>query len=311
MPSLTEAYTTDRVGPSLGQLLVGLILFLLGALLIISGIIVATTEVIYGTDIAALTAKRQFGGVLAGSGIPAVLLGVFTVLPSARMTKIAAVVGAVIAMVGVGLFRYAYPCRWSGSTCGAGLADLTLLTVGIYFLGALTAFWALFAGIANVKLRNNPGGTATINVQTKGETKYIERESTSGLSGIGLFGKPSSADPLETASSDGGEHTEVLHTPSEGSRQGQTHPQTKSPDKVETRPTRGETSQMTGENPEWNSTRINPSMGDEYCGTCDRFEYRQTETGIQPYCAAHDEYMDDMDPCEQWEPRQGSGPSFR
>jgi hypothetical protein len=42
---------------------------------------------------------------------------------------------------------------------------------------------------------------------------------------------------------------------------------------------------------------------DRYCGSCAQFKYVRTDTGIQPYCAHHDELMDDMESCESWEPR--------
>jgi hypothetical protein len=43
--------------------------------------------------------------------------------------------------------------------------------------------------------------------------------------------------------------------------------------------------------------------GDAYCGSCRSFQYVRTDAGMRPYCARHDELMDDMDACEQWEPR--------
>jgi len=42
---------------------------------------------------------------------------------------------------------------------------------------------------------------------------------------------------------------------------------------------------------------------DRYCGSCAQFKYVRTDNGIQPYCAHHDELMDDMESCESWEPR--------
>jgi hypothetical protein len=206
MTSLSEVYRGKKRGPSLRRLLFGLSLFLAGGALVVSGIVVATTEVLYGADLAALTAKRQLGGVLAGVGVPAVFLGIFAVLPSGRLTKAAAVVGAGIAVMGVALFTYAYPCRWSGSLCGAGKPNLTLMTVGIYFLGAMLTFWCLFVGVANFKTRNDPGGTAKVNVTRKSETRYVPVErSRGGLGGIGFFGGTPDGDvETQTADRNGG-----------------------------------------------------------------------------------------------------------
>jgi hypothetical protein len=45
-----------------------------------------------------------------------------------------------------------------------------------------------------------------------------------------------------------------------------------------------------------------PGPVDQYCGNCAHFDYVRTDDGIQRYCGFHDEVMDDMDPCESWEP---------
>ncbi|MFB6091170.1 MAG: ribonuclease BN [Halobellus sp.] len=297
MPSLSEVYRGKQSGASLRRLLFGLGLFLAGALLVVTGIVIATTDVLYGTDPAALTAKRQLGGVLAGVGVPAVFLGIFAVLPSGRLTKAAAVVGAGIAVVGVALFTHAYPCRWSGSLCGAGKPDLTLMTVGVYFLGAIVTFWCLFVGVANFKTRNDPGGTATVNVTRKSETRYVPVErSRGGLGGIGFFGgTPDGEVETQTGgrggsgssgsagtASDGGTEAESISSPLDEST---TQPQSQSPDGRQ------------------KSDSRDLDASDTYCGNCAHFEYVRTEEGIQPYCGAHEELMDDMDACEEWTSR--------
>lgn len=42
-----------------------------------------------------------------------------------------------------------------------------------------------------------------------------------------------------------------------------------------------------------------PDLTDRYCGNCASFTYG--ESGIQPYCAYHDERLDTMEPCQDWE----------
>ncbi|WP_049985849.1 DUF7139 domain-containing protein [Halobellus rufus] len=312
MPSLSEVYRGKQTGASLRRLLFGLGLFLAGSLLVVSGIVVATTGLLYGSDIAALTAKRQLGAVLAGVGIPAVFLGIFAVLPSGRLTKAAAVVGAGIALVGVALFTYAYPCHWSGSLCADSTPNLTLPTVGIYFLGAMLTFWCLFAGVANFKTRNDPGGTAMVNVTRRQETRYVPVErSRGGFGGIGFFGGTPDGD-VETqtgsagsgAASDGGSDAEVISSPLDDSASG-SGTQTESP----SRPSRQSQSPSASGGTSPPQSTAGPSGGggfdaaDSYCGNCAHFEYVRTDSGIQPYCAAHEELMDDMDPCEEWTPR--------
>ncbi|SHH67228.1 DUF7139 domain-containing protein [Halobaculum gomorrense] len=45
------------------------------------------------------------------------------------------------------------------------------------------------------------------------------------------------------------------------------------------------------------------SPGDSYCGSCGHFQYVRTDQGMQPYCSLHDDLMDDMDACDDWNPR--------
>ncbi|RLM59566.1 ribonuclease BN [Halobellus sp. Atlit-31R] len=326
MTSLSEVYRGKQAETSLQRLLFGLGLFLAGALLVVSGIVVATTDVLYGADPAALTAKRQLGGVLAGVGVPAVFLGIFAVLPSARLTKAAAVVGAGIAVIGVALFTYAYPCRWSGSLCGTGKPDLTLLTVGVYFLGAIITFWCLFAGVANFKTRNDPGGTATVNVTRKRETQYVPVErSRGGLGGIGFFGSTPDGDvETQTAGTSGtGASGRAGSTPGPASDGGTDADTISSPlDEPSGRPSRSPDGAAAGRRNRSASRAQGPQSprddgtatasgpgtpgttpGDTYCGNCAHFEYVRTDSGIQPYCGAHDELMEEMDPCEEWTPR--------
>ncbi|MCO8267731.1 YihY/virulence factor BrkB family protein, partial [Haloferax sp. AB510] len=188
MTSLSEAYHGGRGGPSLRRLSLGFGGFLLGVLLVVAGIVVATTDV-YTSGGATLGEARELGGILGGIGVPAVFLGVLAVLPASRRTRAASLIGASIAVLGVALFSHAYPCQWTGATCGAGLPDLTLETVGVYFFGTVTTFWCLFVGVANFKTRNDPGGTATVQVTKKGETRVVEVEkSGGGLGGIGFLG---------------------------------------------------------------------------------------------------------------------------
>jgi hypothetical protein len=297
---------------SLRRLTFGLGLFAAGSLLVVAGVIVATTELVYGTDIAALTAKRQLGGVLAGVGVPAVFLGVFAILPSGRLTKAAAVVGAGIGVVGVALFTHAYPCRWSGSVCGAGKPNLTLATVGLYSLGVLLTFWCLFVGVANFKTRNDPGGTAKVNVTRKSETRYVpvERAKNAGAGGIGFFGDTPDGN-VETqtggpgAASDGGTASESITSPlgGAGSSTPTSQPSASTSGTATDRRSDAAAPGPNGASGRDRATGPDAAAGDVYCGNCAHFEYVRTDEGIQPYCGAHEELMDDMDPCQQWESR--------
>lgn len=299
MTSLSEAYNT-AAGKNPGRLYLGVALFLVGALFVIAGIVVTTTNVLQPAINVA--EARLYGGVLAGVGVPAVFLGVFTVLPAGRQTRAAAVIGASISLLGVALFWHAYPCQWIGANCGKDLMNLTLPTVGIYFLGTITTFWCLFVGAANFKTRNNPGGTVRMEVTRQGETKIIEvpAAQAKSFSGVGLFGtqpdgevetqtaqskrpktssqptrptKPSS--PMGATVSDGGASGTDIRSPLDGSKD---DAEVMAPD----------------------SPKTAPSRGDAYCGSCAHFQYVRGDNGMVPYCGYHGEVMDDMTACQEW-----------
>ncbi|MFO8116588.1 MAG: hypothetical protein R6U01_14725 [Halorubrum sp.] len=188
MTSLSEAYGgrgRSEVDPR--RLYLGVGAFVAGTLLLVAGILVAA-EVVLPSGYTS-GAARRLGGILGGVGVPLLLLGVMTVLPADRNTRAAAVVGAGVMCLGVALFAYAYPYHWVGGP-RPDLTDLTLPTAGLYFVGAATTMWSVFVGVANFKTRNDPGGTVTMEVTHKGETKIIEvgRDQVNGMGGVGLLG---------------------------------------------------------------------------------------------------------------------------
>ncbi|MEF8780249.1 MAG: ribonuclease BN [Haloferacaceae archaeon] len=339
MTSLSEAYG-DGPGTEvdLRRLYLGTGLFVAGVLLVVAGILVAGTELLTGIGYS-LTDARLYGGVLGGLGVPAVFLGISAVLPASRTTRAAAVVGAAIAILGVAMFWHAYPCQWIGSNCGEGLADLTLATSGVYFLGTVTTFWCLFAGIANFKTRNDPGGTVTMEITRKGETKIVEVErGLGGLGGIGFlgstpdgdvdtqtnrdgsegFGRSSGASsasttagpaggptPTSAPTSDGGAESRDLSSPLDSSGPSPEGPSAPSAGRSSGR---SPTARGTGNRNASGSGDPDGGSGataDRYCGSCAQFRYVRTPEGMQPYCDFHDEEMDDMEACDEWTPRGG------
>ena len=289
MASLGEVYGGEgRRETGVRRLYAGGALFLAGVCLVVAGIVVATTGIVRGDGVG-LFAAREYGGVLAGVGVPAVFLGILTVLPADRSTRIAAGVGAAIALLGVGLFTHAYPCRWSGASCAPGLPDLTLPTAGVYFLGALIAFWYLFVGVANFKRRNDPGGTVRMEVTRQGETRVVEVDPRrKGTVGLGT-GTPDGAAQTQTGAGGGPGATAA---PDDGAV-------------LVDEPAASDGGATTDEITGFDDGRIDRESvpGDPYCGNCEQFEYVRTERGMQPYCGAHDEQMDDMEPCDEWRPR--------
>jgi len=307
MTSLGEVYHgDDRSGPSLRQIYAGSSLFVVGIVLVVAGIVVATTDVLLGGG-TTLFDVREYGGILAGLGVPAVFLGISAVLPAERSTRAAAGIGASVAVLGVTLFAYAYPCRWSGANCAPGLVDLTLPTVGVYFLGALTTFWCLFVGIANFKTRNDPGGTVTMEVTRQGETKVIEVDRSKARGGVGLGGSSSTPTASVGAQvSDGGNDDDEIREVASVSSSSPS-PSPAASDASGSGGGGTATAASGGGGSEvWKSTAATDATtdnADRYCGNCEHFEYVRTERGIQPYCGFHDGVMADMDACEDWNGR--------
>ncbi len=208
MTSLSEVYTADaEFQTSLRRLYAGLGLFALGGLLAIAGVVVGAT-----TPLGSLTASWEWAGILAGLGVPAAILGVFIVLPSGRRTRVAAVIGAALSILGVALFAHAYPCQWVGSNCLGDRSLLTLPVALLYSAGIITTLWCLFTGIVNFESRNSPGGTARVEVTTQGETKVIEVPTSelSKFSGsMGVLGGTPDVDSPDRPGAGGGSDSSV------------------------------------------------------------------------------------------------------
>ncbi|MGM0604408.1 MAG: DUF7139 domain-containing protein [Halobacteriota archaeon] len=334
MTSLSEAYHGDaatRAGNR--RLVLGFGLFSTGVLLVVAGILVAGTELLLSRGYG-LGDVRLYGGILGGLGVPAVFLGIFSVLPASRNTRAAALVGASLAIFGVALFAHAYPCQWIGNTCSIEAVDLTLPTAGIYSLGIITTFWCLFTGVVNFKTRNDPGGTVKMNVTRRGETRVVEVEKPSGgFGGIGLFGTEpdgeveTQTNTIGSTASDGGDAGTAIRSPLDAStahrRTTDTTTTTTTSATVDTvgggtvntastttdEQTRGadRSGAATADDAvvEYRSdSRLNADAPiDRYCGSCEHFQYVRTDEGIQPYCGYHSGLMENMDACEQWSKR--------
>ncbi|ELZ37757.1 hypothetical protein C471_11666 [Halorubrum saccharovorum DSM 1137] len=334
MTSLSEAYGgrgRSEVDPR--RLYLGVGSFVAGTLLLVAGLLVAA-EVVLPSGYSSGEARR-LGGVLGGVGVPLVFLGVMTVLPADRNTRVAAIVGAGVMGLGVALFAYAYPYHWVGGP-RPELADLTLPTAGLYFVGAATTLWSVFVGVANFKTRNDPGGTVTMEVTHKGETKVIEvdRAELNRGGGVGLLGGTpdgdvetqtnrrgesasgsNSADSAGTGSGSnaagsspaGSRSTGGMEAPGTGttgvSDGGATATDIRSPLDEEGENGSEGSSGPSGPVTPGASPAARDGPGDTYCGNCAQFDYVRTEQGMQPYCGHHDELMDDMDACEEWTPR--------
>lgn len=281
MASLSEVYERKQGGgghASPRRVFLGGGLFILGAAMVVVGLVLASTEILAAIDIGRYESRR-IAGVLGGIGLPAVFVGILTVLPGSARLRATAALGAAIAIVGVALFWSVYPGQW----LGAGVErHYTFETATIYFLGMLVTFWCFFVSVANFKTRNDPGGTVELEVTTAGRTRIIEVDRSavkSGLGGIGFFGGPTGTTEPTTVS-DGGSTTQTIQSTSN-----------------DYDPSQGDVGVdvITAER-----ERVPPI--DEYCGNCAHFRYIREGGNITPYCGYHSEAMDDMQPCDAWSP---------
>lgn len=330
MTSLTDVYEGEagRVATRRQQL-VGAGLFLAGGAGLVSAIALATTGA--GTTLGLdAYAAREIAGIVAGIGLPAVVLGVFAVLPASIRIRLAAVGGAGVAVVGVAAFQHIYPYNW--------LSNAPLLALGastVYFAGVLTTFWCLFAALATFKTRNDPGGTARMEVTEEGIIKLVEdSRSVPGLGGIGFFGRSpdvgvdTQTNRRERPASDGGavqrattDGSEVVGQSSsqatttsqqaDSGSQPRDRPVRRGPAEHELDPklatagpeanhtTDGGTTTAIGRDP-ITETAVHRGEPDSYCGNCRHFQYVMDGDDVAPYCTFHGEALDDMDACSAW-----------
>ena len=292
MPSLGETYER-RVGvASREQVVLGTALFALGALLVVAAILVGGTGLFVGNGLGVLE-SREIAGVLGGLGIPAVFVGIAIVLPGSRLHRGAATVGALLALVGVWLFQFAYPQDWYAA---AGVpSSLVLAMLLVYGSGVMITFWSLFTAVATFKKRNDPGGTVSLRVGTEGpaidaveavqtEFQNAGKAISEGLGGIGTFGDETDTTDLgpqphqQGSVSDGGVSTDAeIVDPADGGTQ---QPQSETDAEV------------------MEDREVGP---DRYCGNCTHFEYESPGEQMDPYCGLYDEPMDDMEACKWWQ----------
>ncbi|WP_181685289.1 DUF7139 domain-containing protein [Halorhabdus salina] len=169
MPSLGDAYSDSRWGDrDPRQILGGTAVFAAGAIAIVAAIGLVTTPLSAVFDLGE-TGTYRVAGIVAGLGVPAAFLGVVAVLPTSRRQRVGVVVGAAIAVGGVGLFAHAYPTHWTASS-----QNLAFPTAVVYFVGGCLALWFVFTSMAGAHVRNNPHGTVRLRVTRQGETRTVE-----------------------------------------------------------------------------------------------------------------------------------------
>lgn len=324
MTSLSEAYGGGvRTVVDRRRRLLATALFAAGLVMVTAAVALATTGLRSQFGYGVLEA-RELAGVLAGLGLPAAVVGIFAALPATDETRAAAAIGASTAVFGVLVFVYAYPARWLENE-----PALALATVGIYTLGMLVSFWSLFIAVATFKARNDPGGTARVEVTDEGKIRFVSTGSDDasepsgslplglGGSGIGLVGRdPDGEVPTQTNVSGGEIDDEARATTVESDGDPETRdPTARDPQEAPTGSTDGRSSPPTGgptptsdggpsvasdSRPGGLDSGADQGQPDPYCGNCQYFEYVDMAGDLDPYCGFHQEFMEDLEPCEEW-----------
>jgi hypothetical protein len=133
-----------------GRVRASFLLFAGGAVLAFLGTLVLAAGQLFPwtAEVSTRYVLRHVGGVALGVGATGLLLGLVAGLMPEGWIRWTAAAGAVVSLVGVGGFAYAYPTRW-----GVG-ADLSLPVVAVLLAGyTLLAGSAIASVAANLVLR--------------------------------------------------------------------------------------------------------------------------------------------------------------
>jgi hypothetical protein len=293
MTNLSEVYEGGvRTVVSPRQRLVGMSVFVVGALMVVGAIPIATTELgsWLGLDV---FEARKLAGILAGLGVPAVFVGIFVVLPANGPTRAAAAIGASLAVFGVVLFTHAYPHQWLTNN-----APLAIATSAVYSLGTIITSWCLFVAGATFKTRNDPGGNARIEITDEGKVRIVSSDvgtsggssgstgSIPGFGSVGLFGN----DPDGTV-------------PTQTNDETQTQPDDTDDAIVMPEPT-SDGGAAVADDPAVEddvlAAATQRGQPDEYCGNCSHFDYVRVDGDLKPYCGLNNHLLEDMEACEDW-----------
>lgn len=161
MPSLDEAYERGGSVPRPRRVAVGLALVGAGGLAVLGAVGLL--------GLSQTTTAKTWAGIVAGLGVPAMLLGVVIALPADRRARLGVAAGTALSTAGVWLFVRAYPDRWTRTA-----DSLALETLSLYALGCAVALWFVFLALASFRRRNDPQGTVRVELSREGERRTVE-----------------------------------------------------------------------------------------------------------------------------------------
>lgn len=261
MPTLEEVYEKrlEKRGHR-NRRLVGLALLYMGLGMMVLGGTVAFSSTLGGLFGASAAWERWGIGALFGAtGLPVAFTGVFVVVPAPKADRALAGLGVGVSLLGVILFDYAYPSMWHGDA-----PNLSPLVFAVYTLGSFMTFGALFRSVLDIEVPL-PRSSLSIEYTDSTSPGTEKRGSTRG----------------EDAASP---ETEVPSTA--GTSFGLSG---------------GDAEFVQNNAPEPSSEDRKPSpgfSGDEYCGNCDFYEFKEYEAETSPYCGFHEKNLENLEACE-------------
>ncbi len=126
------------------QRYLALFFLVVGFVMLVIGIIAASTEWFAITFDMSVYEAWRVAGIFAGIGLPLMIVGLFTILPATNTQRLGAGIGLMLVIAGVILFAMNFPNQWYGDE-----TDRTFLVVSTYFTGAVLTLFYLFLSVAN------------------------------------------------------------------------------------------------------------------------------------------------------------------
>jgi hypothetical protein len=294
MAGLSDVFG-DNFGPSRRRVFAGVGLFFAGTAAVAAAVVLGTI----GLDGMTTFEARRAAGTLAGLGVPATVLGVLAVLPASRRVYAAAAVGAGVCVLGVALFWTVFSSPfWAGT---GGRPSYRLPVAVVYAFGGLVDVGALLAGLATVRERRAPGGTARLTVTERGRVEIVDASAglrdrlvSSASAGGSVIADGVTDDLTDATVLDDGTATDGGGTV--GAQRGTVRDAHILDDGA-------------ADDRESGGDRPPTERADTYCGNCTHFEYVRTSDGLEPYCGLDDERMSDVEACDDWTPNRTDGVS--
>lgn len=198
MRSLASAYAAGA-DASVRRRYLGGGLLLSGIVLAILGTLIGATGSLSGFGYG-LYESRRIAAVLGGVGVPVALFGTIVLVPAEGRAGLLSAFGVGLVALAICWFWVVYPAHWAGY----GL-DRTLPVSALYLAGLTLTVLALFVGVAGIETRREPGGSVSLSIVRRDESRPtgepsadVAPDSTGSAGSVAILGV------LERTRGDGG-----------------------------------------------------------------------------------------------------------